>query len=329
MQKIRKYSVFLGNLGTCNDRHCPSYNDTEFKYEELFERAASIDLIQGVDMVSDEIFWENYDVIKKSLKKYNLKAVSIVVDLFGKPLWKQGSLSSVSADVREQAVEAAKKTKDAAEELGCEFITIWPGQDGFDYMFQADYIQERTWFADGVREICRYKPEIDVALEYKIREPRTHNYISTVGTTILTVKEVSEKNCGIALDYGHALFSYEIPAESVALMKKWGGNLMHIHINDNFSYSDDDMIVGTVHSIDYLEWLFWLKKTGYDGWFTMDQFPYREDGRDAIHESVQWLDAMMTLIEKTDMKEIEIVIAKKDAVAASKLMRKLLFENNR
>ena len=145
-----------------------------------------------------------------------------------------------------------------------------------------------------------------------------------MGTTILTVKEVNEVNCGIAMDYGHALFSYEIPAESVALMKKWGGNLMHIHLNDNYSYSDDDMIVGSVHTIDYLEWLFWLKKTGYDGWFTMDQFPYREDGRDAINESVKWFDALQEVIEKADLKEIEEVIAKKDAVQSSKLMRKIL-----
>lgn len=322
---MRKYSVFLGNMGVCNDRHCPSYSNAKFNYEQLIERAASIDLIKGIDFVSDEDFWKNYNIIKRSLEKYNLKAVSIVVGLFGKPLWKQGSLSSVHEDVRRQAIEDGKRTKDAAEELGCDFITIWPGQDGFDYMFQADYMQERTWFADGVREICRYKPHIGVALEYKIREPRVHNYISTVGTTILTVNEVGEKNCGIAMDYGHALFGYEVPAESVALMKKWGGNLMHIHINDNFSYSDDDMIVGTVHSIDYLEWLFWLKKTGYDGWFTMDQFPYREDGRDAINESVQWLDAMMTVMEKVDMAEMESVIAKKDAVKSSKFMRKLMF----
>jgi xylose isomerase len=322
---MRKYSVFLGNMGTCNERHCPRYSDKEFTYEEMIARAASIDLIKGIDFVSDELFWQNYGSIKSYLKEYNLKAVSIVVDLFGKPLWKQGSLSSVFAEVREKAIEAGKRTKDAAEELGCEFITIWPGQDGYDYMFQANYMQERTWFADGVREICQYKPHLGVALEYKLREPRTHNYINTVGNTILTVKEVGEKNCGIAMDYGHALFSYEVPAESVALIAKWGGNLMHTHLNDNFAYSDDDMMVGTTHTLDYLEWLFWLNKTGYNGWYTMDQFPYREDGRDAINESVQWFNALQELMEKADMKEIEEVIAQKDAVAASKLMRKLLF----
>jgi alpha-mannosidase len=47
-------------------------------YEQLFERAASINLIKGIDLVSDAAFWENYDTVKSSLKKYNLKMVSAV-----------------------------------------------------------------------------------------------------------------------------------------------------------------------------------------------------------------------------------------------------------
>jgi xylose isomerase len=321
----RKYSVFLGNVGTCNDRHCPQYSEKKFSLEEKFERVASIDLMTGVDLVADKEMVDNYNKVKKALKNTGLKAVSIVVDLFGSPLWKQGSFSSVWPEVRKQAREDTKRTMDFAEELGCEFITIWPGQDGFDYMFQADYMQERTWFADGVREACRYKPNIGIALEYKIREPRTHNYINTVGNTILTVKEVSEPNCGIAMDIGHAFFAYENSAESVALMKKWGGNLMHIHINDNYSYADDDLIVGSNRTIEYLEFIYWLRKTGYNGWFTMDQFPYREDGKEAVQESVYWLDKLEKVIDKADSKEIDDVIAKKDAVLANKLMRKLVW----
>jgi hypothetical protein len=75
---MRKYSVFLGNLGTCNERHCQLYSDKTFMYEQLFERAASINLIKGIDLVSDAAFWENYDTVKSSLKKYNLKMVSAV-----------------------------------------------------------------------------------------------------------------------------------------------------------------------------------------------------------------------------------------------------------
>ena len=321
----RKYSVFLGNVGTSFERHCPSYSKRKFTITELFERVASIDKITGIDLAAHPDIYENIGEVRKAVKNTGLQVVSIVVDLFAQPVWKQGSFSSVLPEVRTFALEESKKVKDLAEEFGAEFITIWPGQDGYDYHFQADYEQERTWFSDGVRELCSYKPEIGIALEYKIREPRTHNYINTVGNTILTVKEIDKKNCGIAFDIGHAFFAYENAAESVALMNKWGGNLMHVHINDNFSAADDDLIVGSVHTLEYLELIYWLRKTGYNGWFTMDQFPYREDGRDAVAESIEWLDVLESLIDRADIEEINSTIKLKDAVAANKLARKLIF----
>ena len=321
----RKYSVFLGNVGTCNDRHCHEYSPVKYTIPQLFERVASIDKIKGVDMVADDTFYSEYDIIKKCLKDTRLKVASLVPNLFDGHLWKQGSLSSVDEKVRQKALADVKKAMDAAEDLGASHITIWPGQDGYDYHFQADYIQERTWFADGVREACKYKPHMGIALEYKIREPRTHNYINTVGPTILTVKEVGLPNCGICIDIGHDFFAYENAAESVAMIKKWNGNLMHLHMNDNYSLADDDMMVGTVHTIEYLEFIFWLRRTGYQGWFTMDQFAYREDGRDAVAESIAWFDALEEVMDKASMDEIESVIKTKDAIRASKLMRKLLF----
>ncbi len=321
----RNYSVFLGNVGTFFDRHCPSYSDKKYSISKLFDRVASIKKISGVDLVSEPEIVDNWDDVKANLKRTGLQAVSIVADLFARPVWAQGSLSSINKEVRQQAVEHIKRTMDMAEEVGCKHITIWPGQDGYDYHFQADFIQERTWFADGIREACQYKPEVGIGLEYKIREPRTHNYIDTVGNTILTVKEINEPNCGIALDVGHAFFAHENSAEAIALIHKWRGNLLHVHINDNFTAADDDMIVGSVRTLEYLEFLYWIRKTGYKGWFTMDQFPYREDGRDAINESTLWLDIFEDILDNADISEIDNCIAQKDAIKASKLMRKLLF----
>lgn len=321
----RKYSVFLGNVGNSFDRHCPRYSDRQFSISELFDRVASIDKITGVDLAAHTDLLENLAEVRTAIANSGLKVVSIVVDLFAQPRWKQGSFSAISSDIRQQALTETCRVKDLAAEFGTDFITIWPGQDGYDYHFQADYAQERTWFADGVREACRYRPEIGIALEYKIREPRTHNYINTIGNTILTVKEVDQANCGMAFDIGHAFFAGENAAESVALMHKWDGNLMHLHMNDNFGAADDDLIVGSVRTIEYLEFIYWLRKTGYDGWFTMDQFPYREDGRDAVAESTEWLDLMEGIIDQADMNEIEAVLSQKNAVAANQLARKLIF----
>lgn len=117
---------------------------------------------------------------------------------------------------------------------------------------------------------------------------------------------------------------YESPAESVAICKMYGDRLKHIHINDNYRLWDDDMIIGTVHTLEFVEFIYWLRRTGYNGYMTLDQFPYREDGRDAIAESAEWLNYLETIIDQADIEEIHTVIAKNDAIEASRLMRKLL-----
>jgi xylose isomerase len=323
----RKYSVFLHNVGTCSDRYCPSYA-TPFNTRELFDRVASIELLSGVDLVAVPSLIEEWEEVKSYLNDTGLKVVSIAVDHFTQEIYRQGSFSSIDPEVRKKAIDDTKRVMDLASEIDCPSVTLWPGQDGWDYVFQADYQQERTWFANGIKEACNYRKDIDVYIEYKLKEPRTHSYLNSAPATILILDEINEPNSGAILDYGHALLGYENPAESVALFKKYGNKLKHVHINDNYRYWDDDMIVGSVRQTEFLEFFYWLRKTDYQGWITIDQYPYREDGRDAVEESAIWMDMLETMIENADHEEIEKVIQSKDGVAASRLMRKLLFDKS-
>lgn len=319
-----QYSVFLGNVGNCFDRYCREYS-APFSLGELFTRAASVKQLAAVDLVMDPEMMAKREEIKANLARTGLKVGSLAVDTFANPLYKKGSLSSTDLAVRGRALEDAKRVMDFAAEIGCKIVTLWPGQDGYDYIFAADYIRERQLFADGVEELCRYDPDIDITLEYKIKEPRTHSYISTVGTTLLMIEKIGLPNCGIALDYGHAALGYETAAEAVAMCHMYGDRLKHIHINDNYRLWDDDMIVGSVHTLEYLEFFYWLKRTGYRGYLVIDQFPYREDGRDAVAESAEWLDVLQEAAARIDEEQAKKVLAARDGVEASRFMRKVLF----
>ena len=319
-----KYSVFLGNVGHCFDRYCPQYSNP-FLLKELFERAAAIPQLDAVDLVMDWEMMKKQSEICQLLEQTGLKVGSLAVDTFANPLYQKGSLSSTDPAARESAMKDCKRVIDFAARIGCGIVTLWPGQDGYDYIFAADYIKERQLFADGVEELCRYNPQITITLEYKIKEPRTHSYISTVGSTLLMIEKIGLPNLGIALDYGHAALGYETAAEAVAMCKMYGDRLKHIHINDNYRLWDDDMIVGTVHTLEYLEFFYWLRRTGYDGYLVIDQFPYREDGKDAVAESAEWLDVLQKAADRIDEREAEEVLAKRDGVAASRFMRRILF----
>ncbi len=319
-----KYSVFLGNVGSCCDRFCKAYG-RDYSFEELFDRVASIDGIDAVDLVADKDLFEREDEIIGLVEETGLSVPAVTVELFGDPKWKNGTFSSADSEIRKDAVAWAKRAADFAVKVKSPILGIWPGQDGYDYLFSADYLSDRRRFIQGVKEVCRHNSDITVGLEYKPKEPRTHNYVSNAGISILMAQEVDEPNVGVILDYGHALYAGENPAETVALLFNYGNLLRHIHINDNYRYWDDDLIVGTVHSLEYLEFFYWLDRTGYQGYLTIDQFPYREDGHEAVAESARWLDALRGAVDRADKQEIGRIIAQKDGVAASSLMRKILF----
>jgi xylose isomerase len=317
-----RYSVFLANVGHCSDRYCPQYSEP-FSVEELFARASSIDRLSGVDLVAAPGLLAEMDTVRRCVKDTGLTVVSIAADTFTEARWRKGSFSSSDSAVRQAAVDHAMEVMDLCAELGSDLLTLWPGQDGYDYLFQADYIAARQWFVECVAKLCQARPEMRVGLEYKAKEPRTHSYVNTVGTTVLMAKATGCDNCGVILDYGHALLGYESPAESVAILKQFGDMLLHVHINDNYRYWDDDMIVGSVRTLEYLEFFYWLERTGYEGWLTIDQFPYREDGRDAVAESAEWMAALQQRVADADRERIEAVLRSGDAVEASRLMRSL------
>ena len=96
-----------------------------------------------------------------------------------------------------------------------------------------------------------------------------------------------------------------------------------MHFNDNHTTTDDDMIVGTVHTIAYLEMLYWLDRCDYKGWLSMDQYPYREDAAGAIGESILWLTHFSSLID-AHRARIDELVAGQDPIATSSFLRSVL-----
>ncbi|QGQ99065.1 sugar phosphate isomerase/epimerase [Paenibacillus psychroresistens] len=326
---MAQYSVILSNVGSCADRFLTTGYSAPFDIKQLFERVKQIPQVTGVELIGTwHVTDKNVKEIKKYLDEHQLQLVSIIPDHFGQMKWKYGSFAAKDPAIRAEAVAHTKEMIDAGLELGGNLISLWPGQDGYDYLFQGDYIQERDWFAEGVKEVCEYRSDVKISLEYKIKEPRTHSYLSTVATSLLIAQEVGTSNVGVTIDFGHALNAYETPAESVALLKKYGNKLFHVHMNDNFRLWDDDMIVGSVHTIETLEFFYWLKKTNYDGWLSIDQYPYREDSLEAVREGVNAMENFVRLVDNMNTEEVEGMIRRGKSPEITAYLRKLLLSGS-
>jgi len=320
----RKYSIILGNLGNTCDRFLSTgYKDQPSK-EQMFRMASSIEDVSGIELVGSwDITTENVREMKSLLDKTGMKCSSIIPDLFSQKIWGWGAFTSRVPEVRRKAIECTKDMLDVAEEIKCDLLNIWPGQDGYDYPFQGNFDEASQQLVEGIRECADYKPEIRITLEFKPKEPRNHSYLAGTADTLLTALEVDRDNVGVTIDTGHAMVAGENFAESAVRLLKYD-KLYHLHFNDNYRSWDDDMIVGSIHHVEYIELLYWLRKYNYQGWYSMDQYPYREDGVRAISESIETIKAFEKTIDRFGEENIAPLIAEGDATRITAAVRKML-----
>jgi xylose isomerase len=320
---MRKYSAILGNLGNTCDRFCGSYKDNPSS-KEMLERAGKIEGITGIELVGTwDIRPDNVSEMKKTIEGLGLECVSIIPDLFADKLWCRGTISCRDKAIRAKAMEYLRQMCDIAREMNCGIINLWPGQDGYDYPLQGDLLNERNYMTENIAMLANEYPDLKFALEYKAKEPRTHSYLARMADTLLVCLQTGCDNVGVTIDTGHAFLGGENVAESIVLAKQAGNKLFHMHFNDNYKAWDDDMIVGSIHSIEYIEMLYWLDECGYDGWLSMDQYPYRENAVGAISESINWLKKFDLILTKNH-RDITAAIKEGDAVKTSKLTREKL-----
>jgi xylose isomerase len=312
---------------SCADRYLlTGYGGGAKTVTGMIELAGTVKDLKGIELVGTwHVNDDNLKEVKSTLDRVGLEVCMMVPDLWASQKFGSGGFTSRDKKIRQEAVKEVKKSIDWAKELGCDKIDLWFGQDGYDYPFQGNFNEAWQQLVELTRECADYRSDIKVCIEYKIKEPRTHIFINTIGKTLLLIDEINRDNVGVLIDVGHALAAGENVAESIALCSQEGKNkLFYMHFNDNYRSWDDDMMVGSVHIIETLEILYWLKRTGYDGWYTLDIFPYREDGVKAAKESIAWIKGLISVLEKIGDDKIMEVIKTGDATESSKLIREAL-----
>jgi xylose isomerase len=327
MGKI-KYSAITGSLGQVSDRFMPcGYRDStdDTSFSAVVKRLAALKLLDAVELCYASEGLESDPLqVKQIIKTNGFYPTYVNSSFFNERIWKAGSLAASDKNVRKAAMDTCYKLIDFADETGAKGINLWLGQDGYDYSFQVDYKKQWKWLVDSLKELADYKPGIKILVEPKPREPRNRSLVDTTSTALLMSIETGRDNVGLTVDIGHVLYAGGNMAHDVEIANKYG-KLFNLHANDNYATWDDDMIVGSVHMVEYLELFYVLKKIDYDQSFSVDIFPYREDPIEATRECLLNMKLYEKLVDKIGMDKIEEVIATGNACEATKMIREGLF----
>ncbi|WP_299730328.1 sugar phosphate isomerase/epimerase family protein [uncultured Tateyamaria sp.] len=279
-------------------------NAADLNYPDHFEQDRPGDLVRVLD--------DNGMVLNGMAMRY-----------YTDPGYKLGAFTHPDATIRRAAIDETKRGLDVLAEMGGNLMTLWMGQDGFDYSFQMDYARAWAHTIEAMAEVADHNPALDIALEYKPNEPRAFALMPDAATTLLAIKEVGRPNTGVTLDFAHVLYADEMPAFAAALVARHS-RILGVHLNDGYGKWDNGLMVGAVHPIQTVELLVELTRIGYDGALYFDTFP-DHSGLDPVEEARTNIEVVTRLRSIADglvaNADLTAAIARQDAPMAMRIVQ--------
>lgn len=317
-----KMGVITSFLGQTKDRFHSYHEDIDL--EEKFRLVTELEGYDGVEVVYPyEVM--KVDETRELLQKYKLSVAAVNVNIKAEPEFRNGGVTTYERSVRDKAVGFIREAKDFAEALGADKVTCCPLADGYEFVFQHDYAQAWRYLVETFGQAGSYKREIPLFIEYKPSETRGHCFIDNAAKALCLLNDIKIAEMGVTLDFGHSVYGLENPAEAVSLLAE-SPYRYYIHINDNDARWDWDYFCGTKHYLEYLEFLYYLKKFGYSDYLTSDTSPTRWDVRKTFEANSRLTNKIWKALDGIDTKEIDRLIRGGDYLETWKFVEDRFFK---
>ncbi len=316
-----KMGIITGFLSQTKDRF-HEYN----KPLDLDQKFKLMTQIEGYDGVEIVYPYEVSDpkTTKEILDKYNLNIAAVNVNVKAEPEFRNGGLTSHDKAVRDKAVRFIKEAKDFAEAVGADKVTCCPLGDGYEFSFQYDYATTWKYLIETFGEAGSYKTTVPLCIEYKPSETRGRCFVDNAAKTLCLLNDIQCKDMGVTLDFGHSMYGNENPAEAVSLLAN-SPYRYYIHVNDNDGRWDWDYFCGTKHFLEYVEFLYYLKKYNYKDYLTSDTSPTRWDIKGTFEANSRMTNKIWNMLGQIDLGEFEGLIAAGDYLQTWKFIEANIF----
>ncbi len=302
-----KMSVGHWSAGDFVDRFAPvGYRSddpafsSEFHAQAQRTRDAGIDAIEIHQHVFEKELNGDLDFAAMErardgfLPELGMTITACNINTWTNPRFKLGGACNPDAALRKEALGEILKAVEICKFFDIPIISVWPGSDGADYHFQIDYLESLEWFAEAMSEANKACKEngIRLAIEPKPYEPRElYMIVPTAASAILMASRVNQmtggENCGITVDYGHQKMEATTASTACDLAVFAGVPIHKFDINDaRQGRNDQDLIFGTVSIPESVEYLFTTFLRDYQGYYSQDQFTYRDDPTRAMERSM-------------------------------------------
>jgi xylose isomerase len=318
-------STHLAPFSPGIDRFSSQGYHPEIDIESRIRNAASIRGLHGIELnFRSSLTEETAASMATLLQELGLTCANVSMNVWGHSCWKEGSLSNPDLNLRTKAIDLITAGMATARNIGCHLVSLWPGQDGFDYPFSTDYQKQVDRFIEGLQICADSAPDIRICIEYKPKEPRSFSLVDTSARCMWLLSKVDRPNVGVLLDVGHALFAHENAAQTAVLLQN-EQYLDLIHFSDNYGDWDWDMIPGSIRFCEMLELIFWLQEIGYSGFYSIDIVAPRIPAVDAVQLSVENIQRLFRMASQLDRDRMYANFCSKNPIANLKMLSDQMF----
>jgi len=262
-----------------------------YSFEEAAERIAAIGY-EGLELMADvphawpagllepakRAIRAAMDRHKLTFSNVNAFMMNAVAD-HRQPYW-YPSFIEPDEGYRRVRIDHTRRALDLCAELGAPHITTEPGGPLAPGQSRSEAID---LFVESLKPLAEHAHERGVLL---LIEPEPGLLLETTDQYLEVAERLNAPSIGLNFDVGHAFcVGEEIPAQ----IAKLAGQIRHYHFEDIAATRVHHHLVPGTGAIPFPEVFEAIRRTGYDGWLTVELYPFIDDPDDAARRALAFL----------------------------------------
>jgi sugar phosphate isomerase/epimerase len=258
-----------------------------YSFAEAVRRLAEIGY-EGVEIMADVphawpafLLAEQKQALRDALTKNKLAISNVnafMMHAVNDPRQRYWHPSWIEPDphYRRIRIEHTKRCLTLARELGAACITTEPGgpvEPG------ASWSRALALFVEEIKPVAEHAEKEGVLL---LVEPEPGLLLETMDQFLEFIQHIDSLAVGLNFDIGHAYCVGDEPAANIPRMAKY---IRHIHLEDIAATRVHQHLVPGDGAIDFAATLRAIQSIGYQGWVTIELYPYVENPDDAARRA--------------------------------------------
>jgi len=186
---------------------------------------------------------------------------------YRQPYW-YPSFIEPDPEYRRVRIDHTRRALSLCAELGAPHITTEPGGPIAPGQSRQEAID---LFVEVLKPLAQHAHDLGVLL---LIEPEPDLLLETTDQYLEVAERLNAPSIGLNFDVGHAFCVKEDLPRAIA---KLATHIRHYHVEDIAASRVHHHLVPGTGAIDFVEVIKAIRKTGYDGWVTVELYPFLED----------------------------------------------------